>query len=102
MPSVQRNRKTPTIHVSSRGYLWAPQRKTWIMCNVMTATIALQPHKWTAGSNHPADARGDLKDDDREGRAGEDIPPARRAAVNRVIQSRRNGAAQARSLLEPP
>ena len=53
MPSVQRKRKTPTIHVSSRGYLWAPQRKTWIMCSVMTATIALEPQKCTARRNHP-------------------------------------------------
>src|SRR5215831_16840448 len=45
MPSVHRKRKTPTTHVSSRGYLCAPHRNTWIMCSVMIATIALLPQK---------------------------------------------------------
>ena len=28
MPSVIRSRKTPTVQVNSRGYLWAPKRNT--------------------------------------------------------------------------
>ena len=53
MPSVHRNRNTPTTHVISRGYLWAPNRKTWIMCSVITATMTFEPQKCTARRNQP-------------------------------------------------
>src|SRR5262245_34608504 len=53
MPRVARNRRTPTIHVISRGYLCAPHRNTWIMCSVITATMAFEPQKCVARRNHP-------------------------------------------------
>jgi hypothetical protein len=56
MPSVHRKRKTPAIHVISRGYLWAPKRKTWSMWSVITATMAFEPQKWTARRNQPRGA----------------------------------------------
>ena len=40
MPSVQTSRNTPTTQVSSRGYLYAPCRKTCVMC---TSTITTMP-----------------------------------------------------------
>ena len=48
-----------------------------------------------------ADARRDLQHEERERRAAEDVPPARRAAWHRVIEGRRDRAAQARSFLQP-
>ena len=56
MPSVHRKRKTPATQVISRGYLCAPKRKTWIMWSVITATMALEPQKWTARRNQPSGA----------------------------------------------
>jgi hypothetical protein len=56
MPSVHRKRKTPATQVISRGYLCAPKRKTWIMCSVITATMALEPQKCTARKNQPRGA----------------------------------------------
>ena len=56
MPSVHRNRNTPTIQVSSRGYLCAPHKKTWIMWSVITATMAFEPQKCIARRYHPNDA----------------------------------------------
>jgi hypothetical protein len=56
MPSVHTKRSTPTTHVISRGYLWAPHRKTWIMCSVITATMAFEPQKCVARKNQPKGA----------------------------------------------
>ena len=56
IPSVHRKRRTPATHVSSRGYLWAPHRKTWIMCSVITMTMAFEPQKWIARRYQPSAA----------------------------------------------
>ena len=42
MPSVMSKRKTPTIHVSSRGYLYDPCRKTCVMW-IATMTVMAEP-----------------------------------------------------------
>src|SRR5439155_21975744 len=47
------------------------------------------------------DAGCDLQRKQRERRAAEDVPPARRAPRNRMIHDRRDGATEARALLEP-
>ncbi len=53
MPSVHRKSRQPTTQVISRGYLCAPNRKTWIMCSVITATIAFEPQKCMARRYQP-------------------------------------------------
>src|SRR5262250_735922 len=47
------------------------------------------------------DSRRDLQHEERQRRAAEDVPPARRAARYGMVENRRDGAAEARSLLEP-
>ena len=41
------------IQVSSRGYLKAPNRNTWIRWSVMIATMKLEPQPWIARRNQP-------------------------------------------------
>ena len=53
MASVHTNRRTPTTQVISRGYLCAPNRNTWIMWSVITATMALEPQKCSARRYQP-------------------------------------------------
>ena len=53
MPSVTRRRKTPIIHVNSRGNLYAPKRKT---CAIWISTMAImkfEPQPCRARMNHP-------------------------------------------------
>ncbi len=54
MPSVISSRKTPIIQVSSRGNLYAPNRKTWHMWTSTTATMKFDPQPCTARRNHPS------------------------------------------------
>ncbi len=54
MPRVTTSSTTPTIHVSSLGYLKAPKRKTWIRWIRTSATMKFEPHPWTPRRNQPS------------------------------------------------
>ena len=43
MPSVSKKSRQPDIHVSSRGYLYAPNRKTCARWTDMIATMKFEP-----------------------------------------------------------
>ncbi len=45
---------TPTIQVSSRGYLKAPKRKTWTMWTSTRATMKFEPQPCIARRNQPS------------------------------------------------
>ena len=53
IPSVIRSSRTPTIHVSSLGYLCAPNRKTCTMWMSTMAIMKFDPHPCTARMNQP-------------------------------------------------
>src|SRR6202023_1440156 len=53
MPRVQRNKKQPLTHVSSRGYLYAPNKNVCTRCKLMMATMKMEPQLWTARKNAP-------------------------------------------------
>src|SRR5215469_15048778 len=50
---VINNKNTPTIQVSCRGYLYAPNRNTWQKWISTTATMKLEPQPCTARRYHP-------------------------------------------------
>src|SRR6516164_10391622 len=53
MPNVISSRKTPTIQVSCRGYLYAPNRNTWQKWMSTTATMKSEPQPCTARRYQP-------------------------------------------------